>query len=910
MLLKYLVKYRHAFSIFALFASIFFVLGIPVKTFAWIDSLGVDETLINERTPFLIFENETTITDTATGAFYRSFPPGYRLSDGDDSAFIYYLVNTQQVPNDAPVASPINQALVCPGVILVDEKSKNLYLLDTTLEGGRCTLGDNRLYADWNVDVGDRDPVTSLNTDANQRVSIANLTPGPGVNVASGGTTGEAGAGDDTCESAGGVLGWIMCPVSDIMDGVVGWLDSTIQGLLVVNQDRYGSDGLFEAWKQVRNIAYIILIPIMLVMVIGTALGFEIFSAYTVKRALPRMVIAVIFITLSWYICIFLIQFINVVGAGVLGIITTPFTRQEDAQISLSLRGALEQADIVQSGGSAVDSVSSGIGLAGIVAAGTFAAFASGLVTLGIIISTLFSAAIVLFFVFLLLIARQMLIILLLLAAPLAILAWIFPGNDKMWKLWWSSFSKLLLMFPLIMAILGVGRVFAFVVAESAGGDNENRIVTMLLIVAAYIIPFAAIPFTFKWVGGIFGTLSGMVNDKERGFLDKRKKARAETRARTRELAGQNRRFNPSGRLARFNGAAGWLADPKNSAKIKMGTTGGRALASELTQKSAAQSQDLAKWMSGAGFNQEAATAVMTAFQEDGGKLTDAGLKRQVAALRAKGGTQNLAAANVLENSGAFLLNTYQSEEYGRANIGMAAGYVKASQGFMGSSDPAELAKYANFLNSTAPGMGDTFKAQAALMSGQGGGFGKVGYSEQVDAATGEYVEGGIAARSTQIVRASVRDFTGGKAGQLDARFLADRDTEYEYQIQTGTGPDGKPVFGEIQRSNAGTVRHILRQDTSAGEVVLKDKTDTTKIDVQKQKALIDNLTQAAYGYDTPAETAAKLRAEIDRIKSDSTISVELQTHLRNAESKATRAPIDPASVDFRAPPPPPEDGR
>src|SRR5690606_29838183 len=70
---------------------------------------------------------------------------------------------------------------------------------------------------------------------------------------------------------------------------------------------------------------YIILIPVMLVMVIGTALGWEMFSAYTVKKALPRMVVATIFITLSWHITTFLIGFFNVIGAGILGLMTSPF---------------------------------------------------------------------------------------------------------------------------------------------------------------------------------------------------------------------------------------------------------------------------------------------------------------------------------------------------------------------------------------------------------------------------------------------------------------------------------------------------------------------------------------------------------------------------------------------------------
>ena len=59
----------------------------------------------------------------------------------------------------------------------------------------------------------------------------------------------------------------------------------------------------------------------------------------------------------------------------------------------------------------------------------------------------LVSAGLALLIGFLALAFRQMLLIAFMVIAPLAILAWIFPGNDKLWKLWWNAFSKLLLLY-------------------------------------------------------------------------------------------------------------------------------------------------------------------------------------------------------------------------------------------------------------------------------------------------------------------------------------------------------------------------------------------------------------------------------------------------------------------------------
>lgn len=66
--------------------------------------------------------------------------------------------------------------------------------------------------------------------------------------------------------------------------------------------------------------------------------------------------------------------------------------------------------------------------------AGSVAAFGLGLVSWGILGSYLATAAVALLIIFVILTIRELLIIFLLIMAPLAIIAWIFPGNDKMWE--------------------------------------------------------------------------------------------------------------------------------------------------------------------------------------------------------------------------------------------------------------------------------------------------------------------------------------------------------------------------------------------------------------------------------------------------------------------------------------------
>lgn len=275
-----------------------------------------------------------------------------------------------------------------------------------------------------------------------------------------GGVPGGGGGGpapeEPSCSNApdtGGIsLRWIVCPIMEFLDSGVNFLDTELQKLLLVDDptdETYAANAaLHDSWGRMRNIALIILIPIMLVMVIGTAVGVNWLDAYTVRRAMPRFLIAIIFISISWYITGFLINLTNIVGTGILGLMTRSFggpSSHLSDYISM-------QAGITTTLGSLAI-------FGGLIATGS--------VTFMIILSYAFVALMILLIGFVLLTIRQLLILALVLFAPLAILSWIFPGNDKLWKLWWGTFSKLLLMFPLIMILVGAGKIFAYVIANT-----------------------------------------------------------------------------------------------------------------------------------------------------------------------------------------------------------------------------------------------------------------------------------------------------------------------------------------------------------------------------------------------------------------------------------------------------------
>jgi hypothetical protein len=340
----------------------------------------------------------------------------------------------------------------------------------------------------------------------------------------------DQGKKDNSCEARGGGMAWLMCPVITATDGAINWVDSRVTELLDIDSNYYSNNEIKASAAAIRNIAYIILIPVMLVMVVGTALGFDFISAYTVKRALPRLVIAAIFITVAYPVCVFLIELFNAVGRGVLGLFTFPFV-----EASQKLYGT----DITQ------------ISLSTLLGGSLFTSiFAAPIFAAGILILLIFFGGTLLLFAaiaFLVLMLRQMFIVALLLIAPLAILAWIFPGNDKLWKSWWGSFSKLLIMFPLIMGLIAVGRIFAYIIDSSNPAGLDGTILQPLMTITAYMLPYAFIPFTFRFAGGLFATVAGFANDKSKGLFDRQKQHRAAKWERT----GGRRMLQARANLAR-----------------------------------------------------------------------------------------------------------------------------------------------------------------------------------------------------------------------------------------------------------------------------------------------------------------------------------------------------------------------
>jgi hypothetical protein len=317
--------------------------------------------------------------------------------------------------------------------------------------------------------------------------------PGPsqdaclvGFNAASGSR------GDDTSAcvaNSSTTLEWLMCPlIVAISDGADG-LNKFVESQLDFSTDNFLPDsgsniGAYRAWSVIKDLATSVLIIILLIMVFSQAAGSGVFEAYTVRKILPRLVIAVIAMQLSWQLCIFIIHLVNDLGNGLAQLMTAPF----GGKGNMDLGSLLNHLSGFWAGATSV-------GLTAALVAGGFlgAVFLPGalMIAFSILITVLVGLASVLF--------RNIIIIACVIFAPIALLLWVIPSNamKKYWNLWSDNFTKALLLFPIMVALIYGGRIFAYI----AGGLGNPGFLDLIMILVGFFAPYAILPKAFKWGG-------------------------------------------------------------------------------------------------------------------------------------------------------------------------------------------------------------------------------------------------------------------------------------------------------------------------------------------------------------------------------------------------------------------------
>lgn len=334
-----------------------------------------------------------------------------------------------------------------------------------------------------------------------------------------------ANQGTNSCDStftAG--IGWIVCPVTNFLSSAMDWLFQILTGFLTVRPAQTSSENaLYRAWSVMRNFANIAFVIGFLIIIYSqlTSIGI---SNYGIKKILPRLIIAAILVNVSYWVCAIAIDISNILG----------YSLQD---LFINLRNAIiggegNTWDVVSwksiggfilSGGTAA--VALGVGVHALAASTAGPAI---YMLIPILVGVLMAVLVAL----LIMAARQAIITILVILAPLAFVAYLLPNTEKYFDKWRSLFMTMLLLFPVFSVLFGGAQLAGIAIIQNA--DSINLII---LGMAVQVAPVVLTPFLIKFSGSLLGRIAGMVNNPNRGAIDRTRKWATERAGQSKDRA-------------------------------------------------------------------------------------------------------------------------------------------------------------------------------------------------------------------------------------------------------------------------------------------------------------------------------------------------------------------------------------
>jgi hypothetical protein len=367
-------------------------------------------------------------------------------------------------------------------------------------------------------------------------------------------------SGTSSCVIEGG-LGWIICPITRTLAAGMDFIYERVSLYLKVTPLSTATDtALYRAWGQIRNIANVLFVIGFLALVYSQITG-AFMSNYTIKKMLPRIVIAAIMVNISYWICALAVDLSNAIGVSIedlFNAVRESLVGKEGNTWNLISWESI--GTLILSGGA----LAAGVGIAGYIGATTLAASAVGGGVIFLFLPLLISAFFIILITFLILAARQAIIVILITVAPLAFVAYLLPNTEEWFTRWRKALTVLLVLFPAFSVVFAGAQLAASIIIQNAKGPNALNMV--ILAMGVQVAPLAITPLLLKLGGGILNRFAGIVNNPAKGVFDRGKSWANERRDQSlaqgnaimasrvnRGIMNPNRRFNPSSMAYRRN---------------------------------------------------------------------------------------------------------------------------------------------------------------------------------------------------------------------------------------------------------------------------------------------------------------------------------------------------------------------
>lgn len=319
-------------------------------------------------------------------------------------------------------------------------------------------------------------------------------------------------------------VGWVICPtmrsIAKLADYGFSYMN---QNFLRVDYAIASNDsGTYKAWEVMRTIANAAFVVAFMVLVYSQISG-KGSGGYSIKRLLPRLIIAAIAVNVSYFLCVILIDISNIIGDSLISILVGIADRVGNTIMPIGKQGSAYQ-----------DGTLTTITAAVMQKAGVAWVLLTPVAAVIISVATISAAML------LVLIMRKTVIAMLILVSPILFVAYLLPNLERFFTQGVRLFLQLLLLYPIIALLLGAGQIVSATIVSVGTNDANYRVsndgylsrnggsgsaIVDSTAAAAAVLPLLGVWFLFKNMSSIMSTagsrLTAAVKGRRGGSDDK-----------------------------------------------------------------------------------------------------------------------------------------------------------------------------------------------------------------------------------------------------------------------------------------------------------------------------------------------------------------------------------------------------
>lgn len=299
-------------------------------------------------------------------------------------------------------------------------------------------------------------------------------------------------------------IGWFICPIVNTLASMSEGARAQLINMLTVDAKSIlgdTSDGsVYSYWSKIRDYANILFVVFFLFVIYSQMTGYGL-DNYGIKRMLPKLIVGVIVVNASFYICGLLVDLSNVVGSSAFNFVSTAAV------------GDIPAGDWSNSDSGWINKIA---GLALVLTVGYFA--------LAAVISMLLFVVITAVTTIFLLGVREAIIIMCIVLSPLAFVAMIMPNTEGLYKKWWSAFKAALMVYPMVGLVYGASNLAARILGS---GLKESDIIMQSIVALLVFAPLLIVPKLVRsaveiiGIGGAVAWLNKKMNKGRDRLTDK-----------------------------------------------------------------------------------------------------------------------------------------------------------------------------------------------------------------------------------------------------------------------------------------------------------------------------------------------------------------------------------------------------